>query len=127
MIQRVQSLFLLAYSLTGFLYRFLFHVESNDFVNWSADRYAFVQEVPLVLAVAVALLIFCYNKRKLQMTMIKWVVVFHISYWVTVVYALSTVEVFPLIIAFLGLIALGLAFRFIRKDELLVQSLDRLR
>ncbi len=76
--------------------------------------------------------LFLYRKRLLQIRINQIVWLFYTFFWGYFVYlALQTANFshyFPdLLLAFLGEVSLLLANRYIRKDEALVRSLDRLR
>lgn len=134
MIQRLQTLFLLLYSLFGLLSNFFLPVEASHFSSWFSSHLSLLHKVPLLLGILSLGVVFCYKKRKLQIGMVRGIVVLHLLYWGIFIGGMygGSSDSFSLYIlhfvsSFVGIVALGLALKYIRKDEALIQSLDRLR
>ena len=90
--------------------------------------------ISILLAILVLVNIGFYKKRKLQVRINQLVWVLYTLFWGSFVYFTlqNTTEGLnlylpDLLVAFVGEVALLLANRYIRKDEALIRSLDRLR
>jgi hypothetical protein len=150
MIQRIQTVFLLlsAIMLGLFLWFPLIAVESTAFKNpipgWQIGHTLPVSGVPYIIffnailtgtAIGFTLLnIFLYKKRKVQL-MLCWFAILFIACAESFVYYKYQTKVFlgdvlltPWnILAIVAVILQILAFIYIRKDEELIRSVDRLR
>lgn len=134
MIQRVQTLFLLLYSLIGIAYNFYFTVDPEHLAFWFTAPFSFFNFFPLVLTLVVLIVVFTYKKRKLQIRLLQGVLCLHVLFWGSFIIALVSsstpflgLYTLDLVLAFIGLVLLLVAIKYIRKDEALIQSLDRLR
>jgi hypothetical protein len=146
MIQRIQTVFLfLAIVLLGlFLYQPLIRLEGSGYtedmhgidITYFANGYIYyVNLIFTGIAAGVTLInIFLFKKRNLQMLLCWFAIVFIGSAEAFVYYRYQT-KVFTgdVVLTYWNLLALGaalfevLAFVYIKKDEELVKSLDRLR
>jgi len=152
MIQRVQTLYLLGASiLLGLMLKlpiasFLIEGEkynllSNAFVSSLDATNIIFNTYPLAILIFVSAMIafiaiFFFKKRKLQMRIVLFDIVITLGIYVLIyyyylqasavkelVYVFNYPVLFPLISAFL----MFMAFRGIRRDEMIIQSLNRIR
>ena len=152
MIQRVQTLYLLGASiLLGLMLKlpiasFLIEGEkynllSNAFVSSLNATNIIFNTYPLAILIFVSAMIafiaiFFFKKRKLQMRIVLFDIVITLGIYVLIyyyylqasavkelVYVFNYPVLFPLISAFL----MFMAFRGIRRDEMIIQSLNRIR
>jgi uncharacterized membrane protein (UPF0182 family) len=131
MIQRIQTLFLLA--ATALLTSLFFVTIARSQV----ETVKLVQIIPLlvfnVITTALSFIsIFLYKKRMLQlrMTILNAIILIGYQAWIVYLFiirpdgsAFTTPAVFPVIAAILS----WLAFRYIARDEAMVRAADRLR
>jgi len=152
MIQRVQTLYLLGASiLLGLMLKlpiasFLiegkkYNLLSNAFVSSLDATNIIFNTYPLAILIFVSAMIafiaiFFFKKRKLQMRIVLFDIVITLGIYVLIyyyylqasavkelVYVFNYPVLFPLISAFL----MFMAFRGIRRDEMIIQSLNRIR
>jgi uncharacterized membrane protein (UPF0182 family) len=131
MIQRIQTLFLLA--ATALLTSLFFVTIARS----QMETVKLVQIIPLlvfnVITTALSFIsIFLYKKRMLQlrMTILNAIILIGYQAWIVYLFiirpdgsAFTTPAVFPVIAAILS----WLAFRYIARDEAMVRAADRLR
>jgi len=128
MLQRIQSLYLLFYTLLA----------AFCFWGFPVIDYAFsigfdLRFISLVLGGLTFLTIVLFSKRKMQLGLIKVVSIVHIAFAVICVYSIGFPNILTenklLLTVFfvLGVLFLFLAHRGVKKDEELIRSLDRLR
>ena len=149
MLQRIQSLFLLGIALCMaalfFLPAFGFGIDSGNFdyylLNLSGPAFIHqaLQYALLILVVGILMLalvtIFCYKKRRLQIKLCFLNIAFIVLFYIGIVFFKLIAEQnqagFCLQITTLlpaaALIFNYLAVRYIKKDEALIRSMDRIR
>jgi hypothetical protein len=145
MIQRIQTLFLLLASASfGSLFAIPFAISDVAAAGFLSDQVFEIRDHPVLLGLAVlgALLgliaMFAYNNRKRQRRLVYGVVIMGILLPVAAfilfmgnapnLYASAEVhDQFGLFVPAAAILFGALANHFIRKDEKLVQSMDRLR
>ena len=134
MIQRIQSVFMLLFVIAAGVNFFLFPSEIDVFEPVLGENVDSSPYVSLLLAIFVFVNIGFYKKRRLQVRINQFVWVLYTLFWGSFVYftlqstAEGLIQYLPdFLIAFVGEVALLLANRYIRKDEALIRSLDRLR
>ena len=134
MIQRIQTVFMLLFVLTGGVNFFLFPSELVVFEPFFGENAGASPYVSLLLSLLVLINIFFYKKRVLQLRINKLIWVLYSLFWGSFVFMI--ISYFPndynpflpdLLIAFVGEVVLLFANHFIKKDEALIRSLDRLR
>ena len=136
MLQRIQTLYLLAITFLGGL---ACYFQVDFFMPYYKEIPNFL--IPIftialgLIPVVAFITIFLFKKRKLQVILI-WVAVFSIliSYLITFYFRISlqislkdVFSNFSVILNFINLLLCNLAITAIKKDENLVKSLDRLR
>lgn len=145
MIQRIQSIFLLLVAL-AFIALFQFPFAVSDIANagFLMDKDFDVYDNPVLMilaglgAVVAIIAIFLFKNRPLQirLTYITIIVGILLLVVAVVLFYNQTAEIFQtaqindsvgLYMPFLGLVFGFLAARFIRKDDKLIKSMDRLR
>lgn len=135
MIQRLQSLFLAVAALLNLTVYFtpIYEKAMSDPQNWIGIGLASSLLIAMILNVVS---IFLYQNRKNQISWIKRSALFQViafGFCVGVLFSLGGIgtylwdEALGTGLVFLGLIFQILALRFIRKDEELVRSMDRIR
>ena len=134
MIQRIQTVFMLLFVLAGGVNFFLFPSEIIVFEPLLGENVDASPYVSILLSFLVLINIGFYKRRMLQLRINQLAWVLYTLFWGSFVYMIipyhanSFNQFLPdLLIAFLGEVFLLLANRFIRKDEALIRSLDRLR
>ena len=134
MIQRIQTIFMLLFVLAGGVNFFLFPSEMIVFEPLMGNKADSSPYVSILLSLLVLINIILYKKRTLQILVNQMVWVLFTLFWAGFVYLViqhhadNFNQYIPdLSIAFVGEVALLLANRFIKKDEALIRSLDRLR
>ena len=132
MIQRIQTVFMFLFVLTGGVNFFLFPSELVVFEPLLGENAGASPFVSILLSLLVLINIFLYKKRVLQLRINQLIWVLYSLFWGSFVYLTihshDFIQFLPdLLIAFIGEVALLLANRFINKDEALIRSLDRLR
>ncbi len=134
MIQRIQTVFMLLFVLAGGVNFFLFPSEIIVFEPLVGDKAEASPYVSILLSLFVLINIGFYKKRGLQIRVNQLIWVLYTLFWGSFVYLIiqhqadNFKQYLPdLSIAFAGEVALLLANRFIKKDEALIRSLDRLR
>ena len=152
MIQRIQTLFLLAAAalLAGMLVLPLAEIQTDAGITYTGFCRGFqdgngdlvVSTWPLfILALTMACLllvnIFLFRKRKIQIRICVYSIVLGFGligmmyyFWVIVFRQLLVADYWfrmPVVFPVLAIILIYLAFRGIRKDEILIRSLDRIR
>ena len=134
MIQRIQTVFMLLFVITAAVNFFLFPSEIVVFEPVLGEKVDSSPYISILLAILVLVNIGFYKKRKLQVRINQLVWVLYTLFWGSFVYFTlqNTTEGLnlylpDLLVAFVGEVALLLANRYIRKDEALIRSLDRLR
>ena len=134
MIQRIQTIFMLLFVLVGGVNFFLFPSEMIVFEPLMGNKADSSPYVSILLSLLVLINIILYKKRTLQILVNQIVWVLFTLFWAGFVYSVIQHQadnfnqyIPDLSIAFVGEVALLLANRFIKKDEALIRSLDRLR
>lgn len=134
MIQRIQTIFMLLFVTTAGANFFFFFSEEIIFQPLLGDQSGSSPYISFLLALVVIINIGLFKKRPLQIQMNRFVWILHSVFWGGFVYLILQHQAdqfsnyLPdLLLAFLGEVCLLLANRYIRKDEALVRSLDRLR
>lgn len=134
MIQRIQTVFMLLFVITAAVNFFLFPSEIVVFEPVLGEKVDSSPYISILLAILVLVNIGFYKKRILQVRINQLVWVLYTLFWGSFVYFTlqNTTEGLnlylpDLLIAFIGEVALLFANRYIRKDEALIRSLDRLR
>lgn len=134
MIQRIQTVFMLLFFIAAAVNFFLFPSEIVVFEPVLGEKVDSSPYISILLAILVLVNIGFYKKRTLQVRINQLVWVLYTLFWGSFVYftVQNTTEGLnlylpDLLIAFVGEVALLLANRYIRKDEALIRSLDRLR
>ena len=133
MIQRLQTLFLLVFCGVSAGNFFLFPVELSLLNTAFGAQAAVLNQLPLVFTLIIFLNIFLYNRRMRQIRVNQVVWVLFSFYWGALVYFIvQTNQHFSpylpdLGLAFVGEAMLLLANKYIKKDEALIRSIDRLR
>jgi len=134
MIQRIQTVFMLLFVMAGGVNFFLFPSEIVVFEPLLGGDVDASPYVSILLSFLVLINISFYKKRMLQLRINRLAWVLYTLFWGSFVYMIilhhanDFNQFLPdLLIAFIGEVVLLLANRFIRKDEALIRSLDRLR
>jgi hypothetical protein len=134
MIQRIQTVFMLLFILTAGVNFFLFPSEIVVFEPVLGEKVDSSPYISILLAILVFVNIGFYKKRRLQVLINQLIWILYTLFWGSFVFFTlqNTKEGLnqylpDLLIAFVGKVALLLANRYIRKDEALIRSLDRLR
>ena len=134
MIQRIQTVFMLLFVFAAGVNFFLFSSEIILFKPVLGENVDSSPYISFLLAILVFINIGFYKKRMLQLRINQLVLVLYTLFWGSFVYFTlqSTTEGLnsylpDLLIAFVGEVSLLVANRYIRKDEALIRSLDRLR
>lgn len=134
MIQRIQTLFMLLFVLATGVNFFLFPSEIIVFEPLMGDKADSSPYVSILLSLIVLINIGLYKKRTVQIRVNQVIWVLYTLFWGSFVYLIiqhqadNFKQYLPdLMIAFAGEVVLLLANRFIKKDEALIRSLDRLR
>ena len=145
MIQRIQTIFLFLFALVfGALFKVPFAISNKPSVQFLSDQIFDVTDHPVLLLLTIAgivlavITIFLFKKRKVQVRMGYFLII--VSILLPVVAFLlftrasasadQTVEVSDqagLFLPLAGVVLAGLANYFIKKDDKLVKSMDRLR
>lgn len=143
MIQRIQSLYLLATAVLS-LFLFFFPFQSNIVgiseikhiqlsIFHSLNNVLFIATVLNIVVIIDSLtIIILYKNRKLQMILTLYTVVMHLIIGILMFYGASQVEGMPVykfsyIIPVLNIVLSLMAFKNIKRDEELVQSSNRIR
>lgn len=134
MIQRIQTLFMLLFVIAGGVNFFLFPSEIIIFEPLIGNKADSSPYVSILLSLIVLINIGLYQKRTIQIRVNQVIWVLYTLFWGSFVYMIIQHQannfkqyLLDLMIAFAGEIMLLLANRFIKKDETLIRSLDRLR
>ena len=134
MIQRIQTVFMLLFVLAAGINFFLFPSEIVVFKSVLGKNVDSSPYISFLLAILVLVNIGFYKKRRLQVRINQLVWVLYTFFWGSFVYftlQITTEGLNPylpdLLIALVGEVSILLANRYIRKDEALIRSLDRLR
>ena len=134
MIQRIQTLFMLLFVIAGGVNFFLFPSEIIIFEPLIGNKADSSPYVSILLSLIVLINIGLYQKRTIQIRVNQVIWVLYTLFWGSFVYMIIQYQannfkqyLLDLMIAFAGEIMLLLANRFIKKDEALIRSLDRLR
>ena len=134
MIQRIQTVFMFLFVLTGGVNFFLFPSELVVFEPLLGENAGASPYVSVLLSLLVLINIFFFKKRVLQLRINQLIWVLYSLYWGSFVFMI--ISYFPndfnpflsdLLIAFAGEVVLLFANHSIKKDEALIRSLDRLR
>jgi hypothetical protein len=143
MIQRIQSIFLaLSAACFGSLFGFPFASSNitsagifSDKVYNLHDHTLFLVLVALGIILSLAA-IFVFNNRTLQIRLVIFSIISYVFLVVSAILIFINIQLpanleisdqAGIYLPFAGLILAGLAIRYIKKDENLVQSMDRLR
>lgn len=135
MIQRLQTVFLVLATLlnVGVYFTPIYEKAMSDPQQWIGISLASALLIAMILNVVS---IFLYNDRKSQLTWVKRSALFQViglGFCVGVLFSLGGIgtylwdETLGTALVFLGLFGQLLALRFIKKDEELVRSMDRIR
>ena len=134
MIQRIQTVFMLLFVIAAGVNFFLFPSEIVVFEPVLGEKVDSSPYISILLAILVFVNIGFYKKRRLQVLINQLIWILYTLFWGSFVFFTlqNTKEGLnqylpDLLIAFVGKVALLLANRYIRKDEALIRSLDRLR
>lgn len=134
MIQRIQTLFMLLFVLIGGGNFFLFPLEAIVFEPILQAESSLSPYVSLILSFVVLINIGLFKNRLLQMRINQLVWVLFTLFWCGFVYLCIQYQTNGLsqflpdvLLAFIGEVSLLLANYYIRKDQALIRSLDRLR
>lgn len=133
MIQRPQTLFLFLFIASSLVGIYFFPGEESAFYPMFKDASEKLPFVPSVFVMIALGNIFLYKNRILQIRINGFLVFLFILFWGAYIYYVITQQenftlFYPdLAIAILGGTSLLISTRYIRKDENLVRSLDRLR
>lgn len=128
MIQRIQTLFLLAYFIVSIGCFFYYPMALFSEIESQVLGY-----FPLLLAFLALVLIFSFKNRKRQLNFCKVLLCLHLFQITWGIYVFYSVKLLAfelgllLAYAVFGLFLIFLALRGIKKDEALIRSLDRLR
>ena len=131
MIQRIQSVFLVLYIILNFIVIFSF---SNEVKLHSEGLKAFIDLISYVFIGFTVTSLFLFSKRKIQMKLNTFVLLssFGFELYLNYMHYLEAETIYellsvPLLLTVLSWISLILANKYIRKDEDLIRSVDRLR
>lgn len=131
MIQRIQSVFLVLYIILNFIVIFSF---SNEVKLHSEGLKAFIDLISYVFIGFTVTSLFLFSKRKIQMKLNTFVLLssFGFQLYLNYMHYLEAETIHellsvPLLLTVLSWISLILANKYIRKDEDLIRSVDRLR
>ena len=135
MIQRSQTIYLLLASLTNFAVFFtpIYRESMNDPVQWIGFGLASTLTLTMILAVVA---IFLYKNRVLQLKIVKGATysqIIALGSSTGVVFSMGGIgtflwpELLSILLIVLCLVFLWMAGKNIKKDEELVQSMDRIR
>jgi len=131
MIQRIQSVFLVLYIILNFIVIFSF---SNEVKLHSEGLKAFIDLISYVFIGFTVTSLFLFSKRKIQMKLNTFVLLssFGFELYLNYMHYLEAETIHellsvPLLLTVLSWISLILANKYIRKDEDLIRSVDRLR
>lgn len=134
MIQRLQTVFLLVFAALTLANGLFFPVEKVVFQPLDMPLGDQINNFSMVLVVLAILSIFCFKNRNLQLRLNRFIWVIHMLFWGSFVFLVvrDHADVYldfspDVVLAGMAEISLWLANKFIRKDEALVRSLDRLR
>ena len=147
MLQRIQTLYLLGVAICLVLVFFLplFSIQSSApgvissyYLNFATNiEISTGMFILIVIAFVMTLIIvFCYKKRKLQLKLCRLNNLFILLFYAVCVYFLYVQQMIEtlinslqigIILPLIALIFNLLAIRFIKKDEALIKSLNRLR
>lgn len=134
MLQRPQTLLLLLFCAVATANALFFPLEARVFSHLLNASSIYASWVSLIFVLIVVLNIFLYKNRPMQIRINKVVWLLFTLFWGSYVYfvvkefntAFSTFLP-DLVLAFIGEVCLLYANRFIRKDENLIRSMDRIR
>ncbi len=134
MLQRPQTLLLMLFCALATTNAFVFPLEEQVFSFLLEASASYAPLISLLFVLLIVLNVFLYTNRPLQIRINQLVWLLFTLFWGSYVffvvqqYSESFSVYFPdLVLAFFGELCLIFANRFIRKDENLVRSLDRLR
>jgi hypothetical protein len=152
MIQRIQTLFLLGAAIFMSLMLFIpiaeftlsdgrvFTAQSSGLVDEQGELAVRTTPVIILIIVTAALLllnVFLYKRRKLQIRFCVYAIILEFGliglmyyFWVVIVRQLEMGDVWiklPAVFPVVAIILTYLAFRGIRRDEILIRSMDKLR
>lgn len=131
MLQRIQSLYILGFISITLLYSLRFPIPFE--VNTNTLQWI-LSYTPYLIAILAFVSLFLFSKRKVQIRLNTFILLGSIGYEVfsiiQVFEQFETLKVLILIhcaLVFLSWIFILLANRYIKKDEALIRSVDRLR
>lgn len=134
MIQRLQTVFLLVFAVLSIANGLFFPVEIIVFQPLDMPLGDQINNFSFVFVVLAVFSIFSFKKRMLQLRLNRLIWAIHVLFWGSFVFlvvrdhASAYLDFLPdVILAGIAEVSLLLANKFIRKDEALVRSLDRLR
>ena len=134
MLQRPQTLLLLLFCALATTNAFVFPLEEQVFSFLLEASASYAPLISLLFVLLIVLHVFLYTNRPLQIRINQLVWLLFTLFWGSYVFFVLqqysesfSVYLPDLVLAFFGELCLIFANRFIRKDENLVRSLDRLR
>ena len=133
MIQRIQSLYI-------FLYIVIKCFLLNMSLTYKSLFHFFINKVDLLSSVLILLIIFSivtllsFKKRKIQIKLMYFLITLQLLFMISIsifiymeVYSLNFLQNYQTILCIIGLLLLLLCLRGIKKDQNLIDSIDRIR
>jgi len=133
MIQRIQSLYIFLYIL---IKCFLLYMS----LTYKSLFHFFINKVDLLSSVLILLIIFSivtllsFKKRKIQIKLMYFLITLQLLFMISIsifiymeVYSLNFLQNYQTILCIIGLLLLLLCLRGIKKDQNLIDSIDRIR
>ena len=133
MIQRIQSLYIFLYIV---IKCFLLYMS----LTFKSLFHFFINKVDLVSSVLILLIIFSivtllsFKKRKIQIKLMYFLITLQLLFMISIsifiymeVYSLNFLQNYQTILCIIGLLLLLLCLRGIKKDQNLIESIDRIR
>ena len=133
MIQRIQTLYIFLYIV---IKCFLLYMS----LTYKSLFHFFINKVDLVSSVLILLIIFSivtllsFKKRKIQIKLMYFLITLQLLFMISIsifiymeVYSLNFLQNYQTILCIIGLLLLLLCLRGIKKDQNLIESIDRIR
>ena len=133
MIQRIQTLYIFLYIVIKF---FLLYMS----LTYKSLFHFFINKVDLLSSVLILLIIFSivtllsFKKRKTQIKLMYFLITLQLLFMISIsifiymeVYSLNFLQNYQTILCIIGLLLLLLCLRGIKKDQNLIDSIDRIR
>jgi len=133
MIQRIQTLYIFLYIL---IKCFLLYMS----LTYKSLFHFFINKVDLLSSVLILLIIFSivtllsFKKRKIQIKLMYFLITLQLLFMISIsifiymeVYSLNFLQNYQTILCIIGLLLLLLCLRGIKKDQNLIDSIDRIR